>query len=137
MTFSSRYSGAIGSVGENSALSFAPIGHDEVISSVNAHGIPSPGSTWKRKTRRCKGWMGSAVRVILKNPLYCGRLRWNVSQFVRDPDSGKHKRRRRPKTPAAVTGTGVRARIIFASAGMPSSGSLWVGFVVIFWRRSG
>jgi hypothetical protein len=42
--------------------------------------------------------MGSAVRVILKNPLYCGRMRWNVSQFVRDPDSGKHKRRSRPKT---------------------------------------
>jgi hypothetical protein len=42
--------------------------------------------------------MGSAVRVILRNPLYCGRMRWNVSQFVRDPDSGKHKRRSRPKT---------------------------------------
>jgi hypothetical protein len=41
--------------------------------------------------------MGSAVRVILRNPLYCGRVRWNVSQFVRDPDSGTHKRRRRPK----------------------------------------
>ncbi len=25
-------------------------------------------------------------------------MRWNVSQFVRDPDSGKHKRRPRPKT---------------------------------------
>jgi site-specific DNA recombinase len=24
-------------------------------------------------------------------------MRWNVSQFVRDPDTGKHKRRRRPK----------------------------------------
>jgi site-specific DNA recombinase len=65
---------------------------------LNARGIPSPGSTWKRKARRCKGWMGSAVRVILRNPLYCGRMRWNVSQFVRDPDSGKHKRRSRPKT---------------------------------------
>jgi len=64
---------------------------------LNARGIPSPGSTWKRKARRCKGWMGSAVRVILRNPLYCGRVRWNVSQFVRDPDSGKHQRRRRPK----------------------------------------
>jgi len=42
---------------------------------LNARGIPSPGSTWKRKTRRCKGWMASAVRVILKNPLYCGRVR--------------------------------------------------------------
>ncbi|GFE79257.1 resolvase [Steroidobacter agaridevorans] len=64
---------------------------------LNERGIPSPGSTWKRKARRCKGWMGSAVRVILRNPLYGGRVRWNVSQFVRDPDSGSYKRRRRPK----------------------------------------
>jgi site-specific DNA recombinase len=64
---------------------------------LNTRGVPSPGSTWKRKTRRCKGWMASAIRVILKNPLYCGRMRWNVSQFVRDPDSGKYKRRRRPQ----------------------------------------
>jgi site-specific DNA recombinase len=64
---------------------------------LNARGVPSPGSTWKRKTRRCRGWMASAVRVILMNPLYCGRMRWNVSQFVRDPDSGKYKRRRRPQ----------------------------------------
>jgi site-specific DNA recombinase len=64
---------------------------------LNARGIPSPGSTWKRKARRCKGWMGSAVRVILRNPLYSGLVRWNFSQFVRDPDSGKPKRRSRPK----------------------------------------
>jgi DNA invertase Pin-like site-specific DNA recombinase len=64
---------------------------------LNARGVPSPGSTWRRKTRRCTGWMASAIRVILKNPLYCGRMRWNVSQFVRDPDSGKYKRRRRPQ----------------------------------------
>lgn len=64
---------------------------------LNARGVPSSGSTWKRKTRRCKAWMASAVRVILRNPLYCGRMRWNVSQFVRDPDTGKHERRRRPK----------------------------------------
>jgi site-specific DNA recombinase len=64
---------------------------------LNARGVPSPGSTWKRKTRRCRGWMASAIRVILKNPLYCGRMRWNVSQFVRDPDSGKYERRRRPQ----------------------------------------
>jgi hypothetical protein len=42
--------------------------------------------------------MASAIRVILRNPLYCGRMRWNVSQFVRDPDTGSHKRRSRPKT---------------------------------------
>lgn len=63
---------------------------------LNDEAIPSPGSTWKRKVRRCSGWMGSAVRVILKNPLYTGTVRWNVSQFVRDPDSAKYKRRKRP-----------------------------------------
>lgn len=41
--------------------------------------------------------MGSAVRVILKNPLYTGTVRWNVSQFVRDADSEKYKRRKRPQ----------------------------------------
>lgn len=63
--------------------------------SFNERGIPSPGSTWKREVRRCRGWVASAIRVILRNPLYTGHVRWNVSQFVRDPDSGKHKRRRR------------------------------------------
>lgn len=44
---------------------------------------------------RCRGGVGSAVRVILRNPLYTGHVRWNVSQFVRDPDSGSYKRRKR------------------------------------------
>jgi DNA invertase Pin-like site-specific DNA recombinase len=64
---------------------------------LNAGKVNSPGSTWKRKTRRANGWMGSAVRVILRNPLYCGLQRWNVSQFVLNPDTGKHLRRARPK----------------------------------------
>jgi site-specific DNA recombinase len=68
-----------------------------IAQELNDRGVPSPGSTWKRKVRRCAGWMGSAVRVILKNPLYTGMVRWNVSQFVRDPDSEKYKRRKRPK----------------------------------------
>src|SRR5690242_12853539 len=31
---------------------------------LNARGVSSPGSTWRRKVRRCGGWMGSAVRGI-------------------------------------------------------------------------
>ena len=65
---------------------------------LNRRGVPSAGSTWKRKTRRASGWMSSSVRVILRNPLYRGHQRWNASQFVRDPDSGKHLRRSRPKS---------------------------------------
>ncbi len=33
--------------------------------------------------------------MIVRNPLYTGFVRWNVSQFVRDPDTGSHKRRAR------------------------------------------
>lgn len=69
-----------------------------IAADLNARNVPSPGSTWKRQTRRCRGWMNSAVRVILLNPLYTGRVRWNVSQFVRDPDTGKYKRLRRPES---------------------------------------
>lgn len=68
-----------------------------IAKELNARGIPSGGAAWKRRVRRCAGWTGSAVRVILTNPLYTGLVRWNTSQFVRDPDTGKHKRRPRPK----------------------------------------
>ena len=65
---------------------------------LNERGVASPGSTWRRKVRRCRGWMQSAVRSILKNPLYTGRQRWNASQYLRDPDTGKDRRRARPES---------------------------------------
>jgi DNA invertase Pin-like site-specific DNA recombinase len=64
---------------------------------LNERGAPSPGSTWKREVRRCSGWMASAARGILRNPLYTGQQRWNASKFVRDPDTKKHLRRKRPE----------------------------------------
>lgn len=68
-----------------------------IADELNARGIPSPGSTWKRKTRRCSKWVASGVRVIVHNPLYTGRVVWNKSQFVRNPDTGRYKRRKRPE----------------------------------------
>lgn len=65
---------------------------------LNARGIPSPGSTWRRKTRRSSGWMESGIRVILRNELYTGKQVWNRSRFVRNPDSGKHLRRTRDRS---------------------------------------
>jgi site-specific DNA recombinase len=41
-----------------------------IAADLNARNVPSPGSTSNRRTRRCRGWMNSAVRVILLNPLY-------------------------------------------------------------------
>lgn len=70
----------------------------KIAAELNVRGVPSPGSNWKRRVRRARGWMNSAVRTILLNPLYTGCVRWNVSQFVRDPDTGSYKRRRRPES---------------------------------------
>lgn len=65
---------------------------------LNERGVPSPGSTWKRKTRRCKGWMDSAVRGIVMNPLYKGMLRSNTTKYLKDPESNKDRRRARPES---------------------------------------
>jgi site-specific DNA recombinase len=74
-----------------------------IAAALNSRAIPSPGSSWKRVTRRSNGWARSGVRVILLNPLYTGAQRWNVSRFERDPDSGKTIRRRRPKSEWVVS----------------------------------
>ena len=65
---------------------------------LNNRAVPHPGLAWKKKKRRCPGWMGSAIRVIIRNPLYTGFVRWNASQFVRNPDTEKVTRRARPKS---------------------------------------
>ena len=68
----------------------------KIAATLNERGVPSAGSTWKRTVRRASGCMNSSVRAILTNPLYAGRQHWNTSAFIRDPDSGKHVRRKRP-----------------------------------------
>lgn len=68
-----------------------------IAKELNEAGVASPGSSWRREVRRCKGWLGSSVRSILKNPLYTGQQHWNTSQYLRDPDTGKDRRRARPR----------------------------------------
>lgn len=65
---------------------------------LNRRGVPSPGSSWNRGERRCSGWMGSGIRVILRNERYCGVVHWNTSEWLKDPDSGLRKRRARPRS---------------------------------------
>lgn len=67
-----------------------------IASDLNARRIPSPGSSWNRTTRRAKGWMGSAIRAMLRNPIYKGDVIWNASEWRKDPDSGKRVRVKRP-----------------------------------------
>jgi protein-S-isoprenylcysteine O-methyltransferase Ste14 len=42
--------------------------------------VPSPGSTWNRKSPRCAGWARSGIWQMLRNPLYSGAYYWKKTQ---------------------------------------------------------
>ncbi len=67
-----------------------------IAAELNALGVPSPGSAWNRSERRCTGWMGSAIRAMLLNERYRGRIIWNRSEWVKHPKWGNRVRRERP-----------------------------------------
>jgi site-specific DNA recombinase len=68
-----------------------------IAARLNADGIPSPGSAWRRKTRRTDGkWLASTIHGdpkrgsgILNNPLYVGQLVWNRRQMKKRPRTSK------------------------------------------------
>ncbi len=70
----------------------------KIARELNAKGITSPGSTWKRTVRRRRGWMGSGIRAIINNERFTGHIIWNRSTWIKDPDSGKRLRRERPRS---------------------------------------
>lgn len=70
-----------------------------IASDLNARDIPSPGSDWKRETRRKDGkWLVSTLHALLHNELYAGRLIWNKHKWRRDPDSGSRTCTVRPRS---------------------------------------
>lgn len=67
---------------------------------LNEQGVPPP--RW-REGVPAKGWTGSTINGcpkkgigILHNPIYVGKLVWNRSQKVRDPDGVRRTRQRDP-----------------------------------------
>ena len=68
---------------------------------LNADGVTPPRAA---RGRRVRGWTWSTIAGspkkasgILNNPIYAGRVAWNRSQKVRDPDTGKRLMRMRPR----------------------------------------
>jgi hypothetical protein len=65
-----------------------------IANDLNARGVPSPGARWNRSERRHDGrWLTSALHAMLRNERYVGRLYWNRSSWVKDPDFGLRVRR--------------------------------------------
>jgi hypothetical protein len=70
-----------------------------IASSLNAQGVPSPGASWERTKRRKDGrWLVSTVHTLLRNELYAGRVVWNKSSWIKNPETGKRVRRERPQS---------------------------------------
>jgi len=69
-----------------------------VVCDLNSRRIRSPGANWKgRATNRSDGrWVVPALNALLQNELYIGRVIWNRSQWVKDPETGRRTRRERP-----------------------------------------
>jgi site-specific DNA recombinase len=76
-----------------------------IAEKLNREGVPSPGSSWSRMTRRRGGWAPSSISGdpkrgigILNNEIYVGRDIWNRSKWIKDPDSGLRKSIQRPRS---------------------------------------
>jgi hypothetical protein len=75
-----------------------------ITNDLNARGVPSPGAKWNRTERRHDGcWLISVLNAMLQNERYMGRVVWNRSAWVKDPDTGKRVRRDRPQSEWTVT----------------------------------
>lgn len=62
---------------------------------LNAEHVQSPRA---RRDRVGGEWCPTAIREMLKNELYIGRVVWNRSKFVKVPGTNKRQRRMRPES---------------------------------------
>jgi site-specific DNA recombinase len=77
------------------------IGHSPrtIAGRLNHDGVPSPGASWSRESRRKRGWVASAIygdtrrgTGILANPMYIGQVIWNRTRWIRSAtDSSKRR----------------------------------------------
>ncbi len=74
-----------------------------ITRNLNERGVPSPGSFWNHRQRRCLGWvhttlLGSYVTAsgILRNPIYTGRATWNKRKGKKVPGTSQRIQKRRP-----------------------------------------
>jgi site-specific DNA recombinase len=65
-----------------------------IASELNRQGVPSS---------RGRTWAASAIKVVLENEMYEGRITWNRRAWAKHPETGKRTYRRRPREEWIVT----------------------------------
>ena len=66
-----------------------------ITKTLNHEGVAPPR---KRAKKEDGSWCHNAIREMLRNELYIGRLIWNRSQFIKQPGTNKRLRRMRPES---------------------------------------
>ena len=64
-----------------------------ITKTLNAEHVPPPR---KRAGKHDATWCHNAIREMLRNEMYVGRLIWNRSRYVKQPGTNKRLRRMRP-----------------------------------------
>lgn len=91
-----------------------------IAATFNAEGIPSPGASWNRSTRRQDGkWLASAIHGdvnrgtgILNNRRYIGVTLWGRSEWKRSAADSKKRRHRMLETGTAHESLDEQLRIV-------------------------
>ena len=80
-----------------------PIGYSlsGIAKKLNAEGVPPP--EHQRRAKALDAWMPGCVRDILNNERYVGRLIWNKTQKIRNPETGRRQPRKRPESEWVTT----------------------------------
>lgn len=75
-----------------------------IANDLNRREVPSPGSTWKREKRRCRGWVHTAIvgsaknySGMLRNETYNGRVVWNRRKSKTVPGTKRRLCEMRPE----------------------------------------
>jgi DNA invertase Pin-like site-specific DNA recombinase len=63
---------------------------------LNAESMPPPRP--RRRSGRQPSWTVSSLQGLLRNPIYRGDYVWNRSEWIKDHETGKRKRRERPES---------------------------------------
>ncbi|HLH38341.1 MAG TPA: recombinase family protein [Bryobacteraceae bacterium] len=66
-----------------------------IATTLNREQIPT---SRPRAGKQFASWAPSAIRAILYNELYAGRMIWNRSHFIKHPGTNKRQRRPRPRS---------------------------------------
>jgi len=69
---------------------------EKLAHDLNAEGVPPPRP--RSAKRRGGAWSMTAIREMLRNPIYRGEYIWNKSEWIKDHETGRRRRHSRPES---------------------------------------